>query len=150
MSLFSNLMRDFGQIIGLEGLVPNDDNECVLEIDNFIVTLSGQGDDFLLIYSTVGTLPEKNREDLYARLLSGNYFFAETGGATLAVNPDGGDIQFLYGVNVKGMDAGALSRIMENYLDRLEHWSGVCKDGAKGRAAEDQPSSLRPFEGIRG
>lgn len=150
MSLFSDLIRDFGQIIGLQDLTPDNDNECVLEIDNKIVTLSGQGEDSLLLYATVGTLPEKNREGAYARLLSGNYFFAETGGATLAANPATGDIQLLYGVTLPGTDAGTLSRIMENYLERLEYWSGVCKDEEEGRTVADAPPSLRSFEGIRG
>jgi hypothetical protein len=120
-------MREFGVVAGLENLAPDMNNECVLSIDAFLVSICSRNDEELLLYAAVGKLPESNRELLMARLLAANYFFAETGGATLAVSPLNGEIQLIYSERLQGLDAQALTGILENFLARLEHWSMVCK-----------------------
>ncbi len=144
---FTALMRDLGAMAGLGDLKPGEAMECVLGVDNFIVTLACQDEEQLLLYAGVGSLPARGREKFLLRLLRGNYFFAETGGATLAADPATGDIQLLYRRPLAGLDGAGLARLLEGYLERLEYWSGICSSNSE--AIEPAAFAL-PFGGIRG
>jgi hypothetical protein len=142
---FAALMREFGAVAGLENFTPDENNECVLGIDNFVVTLGTLTGETILIYAAVGKLGETNKDELMARLLAGNYFFAETGGATLAVSPLNNEIQLIYGVRLQGLDAQSLVTILENFLERLDYWHSYCINPATQVSASDFP----PSGGIR-
>jgi hypothetical protein len=126
-SQFTDLMREFGAVAGLEDLVPDRNNECVLAIDSFLVTICARNNEELLLYAAVGKLPEDGKDIFMARLLAANYFFAETGGAALGVSPLNGEVQLIYSERLQGLGVSAFTRILENFLARLEHWSAVCK-----------------------
>lgn len=146
---FASLVREFGAAAGLENLAPDGAGECVLGIDDFVVTLRSTDGETLLLYSGFAELGETNREKMMARLLAGNYFFSETAGATLAVSPLNREIQLIYSERLQGLDASGLVRILENFLVRLEYWSGVCKESMR---EEPQAASAKgsPMTGIRG
>ncbi len=125
--LFNALLIDLGRRIGLDELSADGDGECVLEIGGLDLTLREQEAGGVLIHASAGTLAAgAGRERQMARLLGGNYFFWETGGATLAADPVTGDIQLQYRQAVDGMDGGALYTLLANFLDRLEYWRAAC------------------------
>ena len=122
---FTQLLHDLGKIVGLDDLAPNKDDNCVLGIDDFIVTLCLQGSS-LLMYSPVGTLGEGDKEKLLTRLLNANYFFSGTAGATLALSPIDNEIQLLCHERLQGLGVSDLVIIVESFLERLTYWTGVC------------------------
>ena len=146
---FAALMREFGQMAGLEGLVPDEHGECVLAIDDFVVALSCLEGETLLVYAAFGKLGGEGREALMARLLEGNYFYSGTGGATLGLSPLDGELQLLYRERLKGLGAMDLTRILENFLERLTYWSKAFTEGAKSPPPSTAPATM-PFGGIRG
>ena len=127
---FAKLMQQFGRFVGLETVTPDEHNNCVLGIDNFVVTISLQ-DATVLVYAPVGTLGASGREKVLLRLLRGNYFFAETGGATLGVSPLNDEIQLLYREHLQNLDATSLTALVETFLERLEYWHGVCAEASE-------------------
>ena len=150
-SQFESLIREFGNIAGLESLSPNEHGECVFGIDDFVVTLAHRA-DCILFYAPVGKMVAENREALQARLLAGNYFFAETRGATLGVSPFTDEIQLIYELPLTGVDVSVLIHVLEDFLDRLEFWADICRQGsAVAKKAVHIPlSKMSFFDGIRG
>ncbi len=124
---FKKLIDDFAKNIGLEDVSVNEEGECVLGVDDFMLTISLQGST-VLFYSPVGSAQNKNKEELYAKLLHANYFYSQTNGATLGVNPFSLEVQLIYREQLQMLDTSTISTILEIFLDRVEYWNKVCTD----------------------
>ena len=74
------------------------------------------------VYAVLGPVPPGNREPLYRRLLEGNLFGQQTGGAMLAVDPVREEVLLCGRVDPAVVSAEALSGWMDGFAGTAAHW----------------------------
>ena len=77
------LCAEYGAELELSG----DSLEATIPASGFLQMLSHlRSADRILVSTSVGPLPEENREEMLFELLNGQYYFRRTAGATLAAD----------------------------------------------------------------
>lgn len=100
---------------------------CALEVDGNAVILQEVG-ELLLFHADLGTPPPQSLEKLYRALLEANYLYQGTGGATLAVNPQGGHIHLQKYEWLVRLDAEQAVEALERFVDTLIAWKHIIED----------------------
>lgn len=155
-----------GEKIGVADLAFDETGNCSLMADDTIVNLAISRDEKkLYFYTRLGQTPESKpgdkpgneKEKFYLTLLEANLFWKHTGGATIGVNRNTGDVILAYATDTAGLTVPALETMMENFitvsekLTRLLYHkekagSAPVEDG-QGRADPDgQPQATGPHE----
>lgn len=103
----------------------DDDGACTLPLsDDRVLHLQLRNDgaelDFLAL---LGTVPEEVRAFVFERLLSANYYWKETQGATLSWHADLEQVVLTYPVRVDSVDGPTLRGILDRFLDLQAAWS---------------------------
>ncbi len=134
---FEKLVQDFSISLQFEKTALNEDGECVVGIDDHVVRIALQ-DEYIMVYTSFWKVPDHCKEEIYFRLLMGNYFYSETGGATLGVNPTTKDVQLIYRERLSEINCSLLHNIVENFMQRVDYWKNKCESIASNLAVEPQ------------
>jgi len=70
----------------------------------------------------LGSVPEEKRAGVYGALLASNFYWAETRGATLALEPESGQIVLQYEENALSLTEERLKKTMEGFFTVAEEW----------------------------
>jgi Tir chaperone protein (CesT) family len=117
-------LAELGGRIGLEGMRLEEDGSAVLMLDEVVVNMElDDAADRLLLYAGLGR-PTGGWERLYEALLRGNFLWAATRGATLSLEPAGGEVMLQQAVAASGLDGAALESLLEGFADAAESWAG--------------------------
>jgi hypothetical protein len=118
------LLNDLGLIMGLSGLAFNDEGCARLVFDDgLVLNLESDADTGQLqIYSDLGPLPSKNRENFFLMLLEGNIFQAETHGATLAVDAVQQQVVLCRALTPDDLSLQSFSNIIEAFVNAVAQW----------------------------
>lgn len=128
------LLTDFGKYLGLESLALDENGHCCLTFDEIFVNIEAMDDSsFVLLYSSLGQLPEDAGSETYMRLLGANYFFQQTAGATLGLEADTGLVVMSHVVDMANMDLRRWKAVMTAFVDAAESCEQLCNTTA-GRA----------------
>lgn len=76
----------------------------------------------------VGAPPPQGLAALHRAMLEANFGFAGTGGATLAVNPESGELTLERAAPLAGLDAEAFLALLERFVNVLEAWRTTVAD----------------------
>lgn len=130
MDVMNNLLSSFGKVIGIPGLKFDEDNYCCLLFDDVCINLelderTGQ----LCINAPLGPIPEDADPVFFEMLLEANYFFRQTGGATLGMNRAANVIHLVYQIPAAGLDLVQFEQIMENLISIAETWMEKIRTG---------------------
>ncbi len=123
--VFKKLINDFGVSIGINDLSTSEDNECLIGIDDYKLSIVLK-DSKVQFCTSFFKIPKENENKYNARLIQGNFLLLETGGATLAVNPLSNDVQLIYCTELQLLDVSSFSNILESYVNMLDHWKNIC------------------------
>ena len=146
-SVLHSLIREFGAAVGLEDMAFDDQQRCNIMFDDVPVSLElSGGEDSLYIYSVLGPEPAEGAKALYEELLKANYAFAQTGGATLALDPAGGGIVLMREEPVDALRLPQLEALIENFVNVAEGFMASLAEGALANAA--QAIDSRPGEPV--
>jgi hypothetical protein len=121
-------LREFGKELNLEGLDFDENNTCILGIDNtFSLHLTYEpNSDRLYLYSPVlDGLPvdDKTRLKLYERLLEGSMLGGQMAGGGIGVAPKEELILMHCVLDMGlGVDASALRRFAPLFVETIEKW----------------------------
>jgi len=136
-SVLHSLIREFGAAVGLEDMAFDDRKRCNIMFDDVPVSLElSGGEDSLYIYSVLGLEPAEGAKELYAELLKANYAFAQTGGATLALDPAGGGIVLMREEPVGALRLPQLEALIENFVNVAERFMASLAEGSLANAAQ--------------
>ena len=139
-------LKEFGKELNLEGLAFDENNTCILGIDNtFSLHLTYEpNSDRLYLYSPIlDGLPkdEKILLKLYERLLEGSMLGGQMagGGVGVAVKEE---LILMHAVIDMGLgvDASALRRFAPLFVETVEKWREIVEKICKGE--EPEPFSL--------
>jgi hypothetical protein len=139
-------LKEFGKELGLEGLEFDENNTCILGIDDeFSMHLTFEpNSDRLYLYSPLlDGLPadDKNKLILYERLLEGAMLGGQMagGGAGVAVKEE--LILLHCTLDMAYAIPSALRAFAPLYVETVEKWRKICRDLCEGR----EPSEEAPL-----
>lgn len=121
------LIKDFGTSIGAPDMVLDEEDFCVIGIGEnaeLVVNFDYyEDDDSLVLYTTLGEIPDDLRFELYDELLKANFFWEVTGGMTLSINPDATHALLCTSIEAGGLDAQDLTKLVRRIADISGKWS---------------------------
>ena len=152
-SVLNNLLREFGSAIGIPDLQLDEEYRCNMMFDEVPVSFElGDGDESVYIYSLLGQVPDDGLERFYAELLHANYLFAESGGSTLGVDSQSGNVVLLREERLESMRLSTLESVAEQFVSVAEAWmSRLSGEMNEAAAPRGEPVSERrpPSGGMR-
>ena len=150
----NNLLRRFGEYVGLPELCLDENQLCTLSFDDLAVCMSlseKRGD--LLVYADVGILPCPVEGGVFQRLLEANCLFARTRGSTLGVRHDDERNVFVVAlarqVRVETLQQEDFQNLLQEFIDTEAHWQQELvslrnfSSGQKDTNGLPTPSSVR-------
>ena len=139
-------LKEFSKELNLEGLGFDENNTCILGIDNtFSLHLTYEpNSDRLYLYSPLlDGLPtdDKIKLKLYERLLEGSMLGGQMAGGGVGVAVKEGLILMHCVLDVGlGVDASALRRFAPLFVETVEKWRKIVSDICEGK--EPEPYTL--------
>lgn len=121
-------LREFGKELNLEGLLFDENNTCILGIDNTFslhITYEPNSDRLYLYSPILDGLPkdDKIRLKLYERLLEGSMLGGQMAGGGIGVAPKEELILMHCVLDMGlGVDANALRRFAPLFVETVEKW----------------------------
>lgn len=148
-SVLGALIDEFGTAVGIEGLTFDEEQRCNLMFDDVAVSLEvGVGESSLYIYSVLGPEPVEDAEERFAELLKANYAFAQTGGATLALDPAGGGIVLMREEPLETLRLPRLESVIEDFVNVAERLiANLYKGSLTAPAPESSMEADGPADG---
>lgn len=119
------LLLDLGQMAGLPQPLRFDQHGCArLMFDAHLgIDFERHADAGLIqVYSVLGPVPAEGRDALFQQLLEANLFGADTGGSTLALDSEMGEVVLCRSVATDGMAAAAFVQLVEQFASVAEDW----------------------------
>lgn len=141
-------LKEFGKELGLEGLEFDENNTCILGIDDqFSLHITYEPNSKrLYIYSPLlDGLPtnEKHRLKLYERLLEGSMLGGQMAGGGVGVAVKEGLILIHCTLDMEHALSSMLRAFAPLYVETVEKWRKICADLAEGRAeTPSAPSAI--------
>ena len=151
-TVMNNLLREFGASIGMPDLQIDEEYRCNMMFDDVPVSFElGDGDESIYIYSLLGHVPDDGLEQFYAELLHANYVFADSGGSTLSVDSQSGNVVLLREERLELLRLSRLESVVEQFVNVAEGWMSRLRSG--GMKEVDAPhggavSEQRPPGGV--
>ena len=138
------LLQELGTILGIKPAFGNAET-CRLLFDDDAVDFEA-ADETLFLIAEVGPVPVEGREAVYARLLAANLFGAQTGGATLGLDPDKERV-ILHRALPLPCDYAPFEAALERFVKSLRYWKEWLALAASAPAAPVK-ENLVPGQGF--
>jgi len=123
--LMGDLELDKGDI-GRE----KDKSRTIMLSANITLTFKDIDNDYIEIFSELTACPELNLEELYSKLMTGNLFGEQTGGAVIGLNTSATNFvlrqEFPNSINYNEFYGH-----VEDFLNNVEYWQSVIDTHAK-------------------
>lgn len=146
-------LKEFGKELGLEGLEFDENNTCILGIDDqFSLHITYEPNSKrLYIYSPLlDGLPtnDKFRLKLYERLLEGSMLGGQMAGGGVGVAVKEGLILIHCTLDMEHALSSMLRAFAPLFVETVEKWRRICADLAEGRAETPSgPSAITQSAG---
>lgn len=125
----NELMKAFGDKVGIAGLEPNDQGEYLLSFDDMSV---GFKEDIatksLIIASSFAEKPEEGSDRLAEILLGANHLFVATAGNTIAFDPNEKNYVLQRREPLAMLDADSFMAIAESFVNSLEQYKNLVNE----------------------
>jgi hypothetical protein len=139
------LVSDLGKEVGIPELELDEDGYCCLFFDDVVVNMEWDDEnERLLLYTSVGDIPEDGREELFEKLLDANLFWKNTGGATLSIDNGEKRVVMTYELLLANVSFADFKTVLENFVNVAEAWMGQLKDFKPGGEETAAESLLEP------
>ena len=120
---FTELVVALGADLGIEDLVPDDENGCGVVIgDNLIAEIELDGDR-IVMSAIVGKISPAMAAEWAMELLEANAFWIGTGGATLGVDSASGNVVQCFALPVQGLESDTFNRIFRDFGEAADTWA---------------------------
>src|SRR6188474_1594116 len=148
-------LKEFGKELGLEGLEFDENNTCILGIDDeFSLHLTYEPNSKrLYLYSPLlDGLPrdDKFKLRLYERLLEGSMLGGQMAGGGVGVAVKEELILIHCTIDMEHAVSSALRAFAPLYVETVEKWRKICQDVSEGREPTESKSQGSSAPGISG
>jgi len=138
-------LLELGQKLGIEDLSFQDNDTCQLIVgENLTVTIELiKGEEAVYLYGDICPKPASPGTALFERLMGANLFGAETGGATLALNPGTNTLVLWKKVGLDGQGGDALLTELQEFSNWLLTWQDELSGSGNAAVTEnsEEPAS---------
>jgi hypothetical protein len=121
----NGMLRAMSQELELPELELNADGICFLSFgDEFMLrcALDDTG-GVVILYACVGSIPEEN-VDFARRILLGNYFWKETAGSRIGLDPESpGNVTLTQAMPVEFLDDELFYKNVERFVNAMDYWN---------------------------
>lgn len=126
---FTELMQAFGAKVGLEGLAPDGDDTCRIDVDGMSISFMEHRESGTVVtWAEVSEPPPEGVSVLYRVLMESMFMGQATGGSTFSVEPETGKI-FLHRVDpLQAFDLDSFCSMLERFVNVLEQWRKLIVD----------------------
>jgi hypothetical protein len=141
LAAYTELLRSFGNSIGLADATPDADGYCAMSFDDLVVHFQ-YDDGELTVFSRIGEVDEDRTEGIYSMLLAANLFWQGSKGATLSVEPDSRIAFIADRRGVSGLNDGSFRDWLGGFVTIAEYWQKRLADANAGGplwAEDDTP-----------
>lgn len=145
-------LKEFGKELGIEGLQFDENNTCILGIDDTFsmhITFEPNSDRLYLYSPVLDGLPkdDKTKLKLYERLLEGSMLGGQMAGGGIGVAVKEELILIHCTLDMAHAVPAALRAFAPLYVETVEKWRKIAADVVAGR--EEKPSAPLPSSGPR-
>ena len=142
------LIKELGDAMELPDPAFDEDGfVCILTEDGIALNIDHYEDqECLVMYTTVGEIPEEHRLALYDEMLKANFMWQDTFGATLCVSPTGEHALLMISIPTGDLDLPQLVNIYNNIGRLTWAWSDRFRaiTGEDGANDEDEAPDADP------
>lgn len=127
---------DLGAALGIDDLQLDENGYAALGFDDLLVNFElDEERERLLLTASLGR-PEGDKLAAYELLLAANYLWQGTGGGTLALEEESGEIVLQKPLPLATLDQQALETAIEVYVDTAELWARHLAAGSEDSGSE--------------
>lgn len=135
-------LKEFGKELGLEGLEFDENNTCILGIDDEFslhITYEPNSKRMYLYSPLLDGLPrdDKTKLKLYEKLLEGSMLGGQMAGGGCGVATKEELILMHCTIDMEHAVSSALRAFAPLYVETVEKWRKICQDVAEGRDPGD-------------
>lgn len=139
-------LKEFGKELNLEGLAFDENNTCILGIDDEFslhITYEPNSKRLYLYSPLLDGLPrdDKTRLRLYERLLEGSMLGGQMAGGGVGVAVKEELILIHITIDMEHAVASALRAIAPLYVETVEKWRKICAEIVEGREPSASPGT---------
>ncbi len=141
-----DLVVAFGHLHKVDGLVPDEDGYVAIDFDDgLLLRLQfNRITSLITAFAVLGRLPETGAEGQMRHLLAGNLFWQGTGGGTIGVDPDDGQIIFARQFPLHGLEVADFETLVDQFVRLTQFWRDLLnKDADTAEPADTKPTSGR-------
>lgn len=120
----NELVANLGKIIQVEGLVFDEEDSCVILIDNkilFILELNEESNS-IIFNIILGNLPIVGRQEVLYELLSANFYWNRTEGGTIGIDEQTDIVTMCYVMEMNLENDEEFEVIFEKLANASEYW----------------------------
>jgi len=145
MKGIEEILKGIGERNGLE-IVLDENGACALELsDGRVVLLQERADvNELDFVATLGSVPVEARQEVFAELLSANFYWNETFGATISWNADLEEAVLIYPLPLAGATPESVETIFTRFVELQAAWAkrfagmvAAAQERASGETEDD-------------
>ena len=138
LDTINEILQKFGTSISLPDLALDNNNTCVLKLDDAqdIQLTYNETNETLYFFSEIGNLPEKNQVRCCSCLLKSNADWELTEGITLSKKEDAGTIVMGYRLPVLNLTLEFFEKILEGFVSKLDVWKDYLQQMSQGQLPE--------------
>ena len=124
MREIEEILKGIGERNGLE-IVLDENGACALDLsDGRVVLLQERADmNELDFVATLGSVPDEARAEVFAELLSANFYWNETFGATISWNADLEEAVLIYPLPLAGATPESVETIFTRFVELQAAWA---------------------------
>ncbi len=136
----NELVANLGKIIQVEGLVFDEEDSCIILLDNKILFILELDEESKTIVFNIilGNLPIVGRQEVLYELLSANFYWNRTEGGTIGIDEQTDIVTMCYVMNVPLENDSEFEVVFEKLANASEYWVNRLLEA--GRL--DKPSNI--------
>ena len=118
------ILKEIGAKNGLE-MALDENGACTLELaDGRVMLIQERADlDELDFVATLGPVPEEARAAVFTELLSANFYWNDTYGATISWNADLEEAVIMYPLRLDDATAESIETVFNRFLELQSAWA---------------------------
>ena len=136
MSEFRKLFEDFGKLLGIPNLEMTSDGYCRLNLENdlSIQLLFMEDEERAILFCELGQVPADRQTETYEELLSGNFMWHDTGGATLSLHRPSQTVVTAISIDVVQLETSTFHSLFATFSTQAVTWKEKMQEilSAKG------------------
>lgn len=129
-AIFSALIRDFAALIGLDGLVADEDGRCGVVVEGAapVILQYVAANETLVLYTVLGALPAEGRTTILEFCMAANLLWQGTAGATLGLDSADDSLVLARQFPVNQLEPGVLMDAVRQLSDTAMGWQRELAD----------------------